>query len=398
MNPSICKYQWNKCLIASLDDCMKAVSARSGSIFLFDNKRKELVLEIVHHQKNIPYRGIRQHLGERVAGKVALERKPLLVEDIDQQEAFQYLPQYSHYQSKSFLSVPIQCNGDLIGVLNLTDKSDRIAFNHTDLLIVLNIAKALGTVLNTLKEYAEREKKLKEELERLQQCVERSEKFSSLGKLVGGLVHEINNPLDGVIRYVNLGYICAEEEGIIKEYLGEAKQGLSRIAKIIRSLLDFSWSLGGHEGKHEGKVDINLAIEESLFMLNHYIISAGIQIEKSLASGLPKFPDYGLNLALNNVLKNACEAMKNGGVLTILTEMGDNEVIIKISDTGEGIPVNIQNKIFEPFFTTKGMGEGSGLGLAISYEIVRRYNGNIVVESQPHGGATFIIHLPCTFA
>jgi len=230
------------------------------------------------------------------------------------------------------------------------------------------------------------------EMINLKTAIEESKEFYSLGKLLGNLVHEINNPLDGILRYVNLAFDCLENEseGIVKEYLGEAKVGLNRLTTIVRSILDFSWSLS----PQQGQIDINQAIEESLLMFNRYILSYNIEVKKFLFPHLPKFPNYGLKLVFNNLIKNACEAMEKGGMLTVCTSINNGVVEIIFKDTGDGIPFDLQNKIFEPFFTTKDMGKGSGLGLAISYEIIQRYKGTIQLDSQPEQGATFIIHLP----
>lgn len=388
------KNQLREFLSLSLDRCMKAVEAQSGSIFLFDDSKKELVLEIGHNINNINLEGIRERLGERVAGRVALERKPILVKDIDDKCVLQITPKYSHYRSKSFLSVPLEFAGDLIGVVNITDKSRGETFDDSDLRIVLNISRYLGIALYSLKNYLEKQNRLNEklnkEIEHLNKTIQHYEKFSSLGKLVGGLVHEINNPLDGIIRYVNLAFDCAEDDTPIKEYLREARNGLVRIAKVVRALLDFSWSLS----VREGEVDINRAIKESLLIFNHNILANNIEVKTIFASDLPSLPDYNLRLVFNNIIKNAYEAMKNRGTLTIYTGINNGGIEIKVEDTGEGIPKDLHEKIFEPFFTTKCMGEGSGLGLAISYEIIKRYNGNITLESEPGEGSAFTIWLP----
>jgi len=394
MNTLPYKSQLKEFLTLSLDRCMKAVDALSGSIFLLDDDKNELVLEVAKHHKEVALEGIRERLGERISGKVALERKPYLVEDIDNEPSLGTTQKYDHYESKSFLSVPLEFYEEIIGVVNLTEKSNGLSFSDKDLLVVMTISRYLGIALYSLRKYLEKQQLqydvLAEEIQHLKKSIEQSQKYTSLGKLVGGLVHEINNPLDGVMRYVNLAFDSLQEETVGKEYLGEAKMGLSRIARVIRSLLDFSWSLS----PQEGKVEINRALEESLYMLNHLVVAYNIEVKKFFEPHLPKIPDYRLKLVFNNIIKNACEEMKQGGVLSIYTVTTNNMIEVRIKDTGRGIPLELQDKIFDPFFTTKNMGEGSGLGLAISYEIVQRYQGNIFVESTSGEGATFIIQIP----
>ncbi|OQX87581.1 MAG: hypothetical protein B6D55_02855 [Candidatus Omnitrophica bacterium 4484_70.2] len=348
---------WEKFLTLSLEHCLKEVKAHRGSIFIFDEEKKELILEIAKNFKNNSFKNIRKTLGEGIVGKVALLRKPLLVKDVDKEIPFQDRPFFFNYHSKSFLSLPLEYSENLVGVLNLTEKEDGV-FDDQDLNTVLEICKNLGIAMYALKNYLKKQKEDKErllkEIENLKKVIDHSQKFSSLGKLVGGFIHEINNPLDGIIRYINLSLDCLEEESIVKEYLFEAKQGLNRIARFIRSLLDFCWSLSSSQNS----IDINRALEESLFLFNYY------------------FHRYRIE------------------VLFISTQIEGGRIKIVFKDTGCGIPEEIKEKIFEPFFTTKKIGEGSGLGLAISYEIIQRYQGKIFVESEKNQGATFVIELP----
>lgn len=217
------------------------------------------------------------------------------------------------------------------------------------------------------------------------------EKFASLGKLVSGIAHELNNPLDGVIRYTNLALESLPEESIACEYLLNAKKGLNRMANIMRSLLDFSSSLSP---VFDRSIDVNQAIEESLMMLGHHILSHNIKVVKQFNARLPLVPDKGLKLVFTNIIKNACGVMPKEGILKISTGTRDGFIEIKFTDTGQGVPKEIRDRIFEPFFTTKEMGKGSGLGLAICDDIIQRHKGKIFLEDTQDKGATFTIQLP----
>ncbi len=382
-------------LFQDLSLCMKAVGALSGSIFLFDKVQNELVLAIAKNNNHIDLEGARKRLGEGISGKVALDRRPLLVKNIENEIFYDYRPKYDHYQSKSFLSIPLEYSGDLIGVVNITDKSTGIPFDDEDLIRVLNISKYLGISIASLNNFLEKQKvlvcSLIREVETLKESINQSKKFSSLGKLVGNFVHEINNPLDGIIRYINLSLDCIEDKETAKKYLSETKEGLSRITGLVKSLLDFCWSLT----PQKRKIDINMAIEEALFLLKNDIMSHNISIDKKFSLNLPKIVDSGLKIVFTNIIKNACHAMKlKGGTMTIHTSLKNNYLEIKFSDTGTGIPRDIQGKIFDPFFTTKRMGEGTGLGLAITKEIVENSNGKVAVISEIDKGAAFIIQIP----
>lgn len=211
-----------------------------------------------------------------------------------------------------------------------------------------------------------------------------------LQERLGAVIHEINSPLDGIMRYVNLALTNAEKESVTKSYLEEAKFGLTNISKIIRSFSECCWS----HSPGQDKIDVNCLIEESISAFKHYILSYNIEVKRFLAVGLPELPDYGLRLVFNNVIKNACEAMKNGGILTISTKINNKALEIRFEDTGGGIPLGSRARIFEPFFTTKSETKGSGLGLAISKEIVQSYKGIICVDYNNIKGGAFVIRLP----
>jgi signal transduction histidine kinase len=382
-------------LSLGLSKCMHGAQARSGSIFLYDEDNQELVLEVAENSRGVTLEGTKLKVGEGVAGSVALTKKPLLVKDTSLGSLVQDPSRDYSYLSRSFLSVPWEYSGNLLGVINLTDRASGEIFSHADLNRVVDISRDLGGIMHSLKLYAQNQRmiiqELREEIDTLERSLEHAKKFSSLGKLAGGFVHELNNPLDGIIRYVNLACDNLEEDGVAQEYLIEAKEGLSRVVKIVRSLLDFSWNLS----RPQTRIDVNRAVDESLFMMHETLRTCGVKVIKNLSPHVPPIPDYRLKLVFLNMIKNACAAMsEGGGILHIATLVYEGRIDITISDTGKGIPEHIREKIFEPFFTTKKIGEGVGLGLAICYETIQRYEGEIKVLSAPGEGTTFIISLP----
>jgi len=217
-----------------------------------------------------------------------------------------------------------------------------------------------------------------------------TKKSSSLYRLAGALIHDINGPLDGAMRYLSLASVYAKEGDILRGYLQEARDGLTRIAKMTRSFSEFCWSLS----LNQDKIDVNCIIEECLLMFKGYIISSNIELKKNLSPNLPKLPDYRLKLVFNNIIKNACDAMKDGGTLSIYTARNNGNIEVRFKDTGGGITPENQEKIFETFFTTKYKQNGSGLGLAIAYEIIKRYKGSIFVKNRLGKSTTFVIQLP----
>jgi signal transduction histidine kinase len=144
-------------------------------------------------------------------------------------------------------------------------------------------------------------------------------------------------------------------------------------------------------------VHINQVVEDAIAIVDHQLAMNKVKIEKNLDPGISEMQGSGnqLQQVLINLMINAQQAMEQGGTVKVLTRRPDNQTIeIRVSDTGPGIPSEIQSSIFEPFFTTKPVGKGTGLGLSVSYGIIKNHRGTIRVESVLGQGATFVITLP----
>jgi signal transduction histidine kinase len=370
------------------------LNAESASLFLFDREHQELVLNSIFDEHKMQFMGLRQRIGEGVAGSVANECKPVLVKDIKTDPRFSK-ERFRHYHTNSFICVPISTPYGLIGVISISDKASGEAFTDADFSLACLIAQMTSHIVENqmmmavLKEENEtllREKKdIKEERVFL-------EKFASMGKLAGGIVHEINNPLDAVMRYTNMMIERELDPSVAQEYLNEIKIGLTRIMRITRSLLEFSQQLS--DNRREEHVDINEVIEEALSLFRHTTFLGAIKIEKDYAQALPAVADKGLCRIFSNLIKNAFDAMPEGGCLKISTFLENNYLVVSFKDTGCGIPDDVKEKIFTPFFTTKPIGQGIGLGLPICFEVVQRYGGHIDVESSVNEGTCFRLRLP----
>jgi two-component system, NtrC family, sensor kinase len=251
------------------------------------------------------------------------------------------------------------------------------------------------------------EKKLKEAYEQLKETQSQliqSAKMASIGMLAGGVAHEINNPLIGVLNNVQLVklLIAGKKEFKVedfKELLDVVEDSALRCAKITRTLLDFSHS---PKGVYQ-RSSLNEIIEKVDNLLVYEMRLGNITIDKQLDSSLPQISADSLLLqqAIFDLITNARWAIqkksgKLGGVITIKTayEPENSQVILAISDTGIGMSEDELKKIFRPFFTTKPLGEGTGLGLSIVQDIIKEHKGEIEVESKTGAGSTFKIKFP----
>jgi signal transduction histidine kinase len=378
-------------LHSMLKEIMQAVKADCGSLFLFDSEHKELILDSFHNSCDLHLEGLKKSMGEGVCGKVVELNAPVLVSNIEKDLRFKKNG-FKHYRTNSFMSIPLFGTDKLLGLINLADKSNNEPFSGQDLSFATSLAKYACVIVEHLLHYS----RLKDEKEKLSQQKSLLEKYASVGKLAAGVVHEINNPLDGVIRYTNILFEQVQEDSIIKEYLFEVKRGLGRIANITRSLLEFSHQINSNEFQFKRSVPVHKIIDESLEILKGKI-NKDICVIKRYMPSTPKILDFGLQHAVLNIIKNAVDAMPAGGILEISTYKNDSVLGISFKDTGQGIPSDIMEQIFEPFFTTKSIDKGTGLGLSMCKEIVNKYEGRIEVKSALREGSTFSILIPIRY-
>jgi PAS domain S-box-containing protein len=227
------------------------------------------------------------------------------------------------------------------------------------------------------------------------------DKMMSLGRLAASVVHEINNPLAGILNYVRLmikimgrGAPNPEQMEKFQKYLGVVESETDRCSRIVGNLLAFS-----RKSKMEfAEVKMNEVLERSLMLSQHRMMLQNIEAKTDLDPKLPPIQgDFNqLQQCIINLLFNAIDAMPNGGTLVLASAFNTkmNVVEIKVSDTGFGIPKENLPRIFEPFFTTKTEGKGLGLGLSTVFGIVDRHKGTIEVRSEVGQGAAFIIRVP----
>jgi PAS domain S-box-containing protein len=230
------------------------------------------------------------------------------------------------------------------------------------------------------------------ETKKLEQQIRNSEKLASVGRLAAGVAHEINNPLGGILNCLyNLrkGTLSPSRQ---EEYRVSMENGVRRVQKIVRQLLDFSQQ---HEPEF-ALTDINHVVDRVLVLTTHLFAPNRIVLETEFGQGLPNVmvDRHMIEQVLMNLVLNAVQAMKDGGMLTIRTTVVEGVCLIEVCDTGLGIPPAVLPRIFDPFFTTKSEGEGTGLGLSVSLGIVERHGGKILVDSEVGKGTTFTLCLP----
>lgn len=229
-------------------------------------------------------------------------------------------------------------------------------------------------------------------IKKLEDQVLHSEKLAALGRLAAGVAHEIGNPLTSISSFVQILKDRAQDD-FSKENLDIIHHHIQRISAIVRQMSQFS-KLPEMDIK---ETSANEVIESSLEIIRYDKKLKGIEIVKEMAPDLPPvYVDHGyLVQVLINLLLNAADACENGGGIITLRSRHDNDaVVVQLADTGAGIPEEYLGNIFDPFFTTKE--KGTGLGLPLSYEIIKKFGGDLTVISQEGEGTVFTMTLPVT--
>jgi two-component system NtrC family sensor kinase len=227
------------------------------------------------------------------------------------------------------------------------------------------------------------------------------DKMISLGKLAGSVVHEINNPLTGILNYIGLmikilgkGELTSEHIQRFQRYLALIESETSRCSKIVTNLLHFS-----RKAKPElSEVDVNELVVKCIELSQHKLTLQNIAVKAHLDPDLPRITADASQIqqCIINIIFNAMDAMPNGGGLTIasLRQSDKGGIELRLKDTGCGIAKEDMPRLFEPFFTTKKEGKGVGLGLSTVYGIIDRHKGAISIESEVGKGTTCTIRLP----
>jgi len=246
----------------------------------------------------------------------------------------------------------------------------------------------MGSVIKAINTMAE-------ELGKREKEIVQSKRLASIGVLVAGVAHELNNPLNNISMiaqtYQDVYNQLSREERI--DFMSRIEEQTDRLRLIIKNLLDFSRP----KEPHLAQVEPNQVIQKTLELVHNMLDVSNIRTKLELADVLPDFyiDEHQIQQVLVNITTNAIQAMASGGLLTIRSRYLENEdeVEFEIRDTGKGIPAEYLEHIFDPFFTTKEEG-GTGLGLWVSYGIIKQHHGNIRVESSVDSGTVFYITLP----
>ena len=295
------------------------------------------------------------------------------------------------------ITVPVHHMQNLMGVIVLLSYRKRELNEEIEILEA--ISSQLSNAITRAELYQKNIQTVKElqntlkELKETQIQLINSEKMASLGQLVAGVAHEINTPVasiksnNGIVSKLLVSIENTELKEMLTDINEVDKEAVNRISNIVTSLKKF---VRLDEAELQ-EANINKELDLTLELIRHETKNR-IEIIKNYGEipAVKCFPNM-LNQVFTNILINACQAIEGKGTITISTEYKDKKLIVKIKDTGKGIPKNQLSKIFTAGFTTKSSGVGTGLGLAICSKIIEKHHGEIIVNSEEGKGSEFII-------
>lgn len=330
-------------------------------------------------------------------GRAIKEKKPVVMKNLSEEVLYKPWRELALKRGyHSSIALPLIAEGAVFGALNIysENKND---FDDYEIELLKELASNVSYGIKSLRDYAMR-KQFEAEREQLQ-------KMELVGQMAGGIAHDFNNIITVIKGSAEYLKSITESDDQLIEPVEEILVAVERATSLVKQLMTFSKK---QEIQPE-EINVNeiiLGLKKILPRLTGNLIKCNLNLNSSIPriNGDP----VQIQQIIYNLVVNARDSMEKGGVITIETdciEAGEEftkiqpgmksglYVLIKISDTGAGIPDEIKNRIFEPFFTTKG-GKGTGLGLATVFSIVKRHNGHINFESTVGKGTTFNIYLP----
>ncbi len=276
----------------------------------------------------------------------------------------------------------------------LSRATEDVGRGRFDVHVGIKSSDEIGVLADSFNSMATELKDRDESLKEAQAKLIQSEKMAAFGQLGAGIAHEVKNPLSGILGYAELSLMKMKEDEPSYEYVKIIEKETMRCNKIIENLLKFS----RQEKVAFEPLKVNFVLDDSVAIVDHQLGMHQITLERDCAPDLPKTmgnPNQ-IQQVLMNIMINAQQAMdgKPGSIKVSTREIEGERIEIRVTDTGPGMPEEVQARLFEPFFTTKEAGKGTGLGLSVSYGIIKDHGGDITVESEAGKGSTFVITLP----
>ena len=268
-----------------------------------------------------------------------------------------------------------------------------VAKGRFDIQVATGSRDEIGELASSFNQMATELDSREKALKSTQEALIQSEKLAAFGQLGAGIAHEIKNPLAGILGLAQLSMRKVDKTDPVYTNLGIIEKETNRCTNIIQNLLKFS----RQEKVTFEPVDLNQVARDAMAIVEHQLKMNKIKLDYELDGSLPRIAGNAnqIQQVLINLMINAQQAMDGrSGEVAVNTSSSNGCAQVQVTDTGPGIPEELQAKIFEPFFTTKPVGKGTGLGLSVSYGIIKEHKGDIKLESSPDKGTSFTLSFP----
>jgi len=391
-------YELPKLLEITLERVINIMNADRGYIVLVDEESGELIPQIVHKSKDVND-DEEITISTTISKQVLESGEALLLSDARQDDRFKEAQSIIHHAIRSTLCVPFKSKDKIIGIMYI-DTRDRVkVFTKNDLELLVAICAQLSVAIeNTqlIEDLIKANVDLKSQHDQLLEAT----KFSALGLLASGVVHEIKNILQSIYMGSGATKDMLLKEDVAKEDVKECLENMTFVEDKVAQCSNIVGSLLGFARRSEESfvpTDLNKSFEAAWIIARLHTKTKKIKIENNLDPDIPLIlaDTNQLQQVFLNLIINAMDAMETGGILRGETSRAEEGMVeIRISDTGCGIPEDKLEEVFEPLYTSKGEGKGTGLGLSISKEIIDKHNGTIEVKSKVGVGTTFIMKFP----
>jgi signal transduction histidine kinase len=409
----------DRVLDAICANVMSLTAAEDTHIYLYDAEQDTFTKSVALWRSGLRTPAASQTQHGALIDRVRHTGRPMVIDNIPQHELYA-TSEALKTGVKSIAGFPLKRAGQVLGVFTVAYLVLH-RFGEDELRVLNLLANQASIAIDNALAYQKLQAALAER-ERTQQALIRSESLAAVGQLVAGVAHELNNPLASVssliqsaLETIGLPYAPVSDSaaalpvirpGSIKPLAGEdlievaddlafSLKELRRAKGIVSSLLDLS----RQSQSYTEEVSLTVVCQDAQRILHNRLKILPIEVVEHYQEDLPKVRGNFANLGqvALNMIQNAGDALgENPGRLEIGTgyDAARGVVWFYVKDTGPGIPAHVLPNIFHPFYTTKGVGVGTGLGLYISYEIVKKHNGEIVVETEPGQGTLFRVELP----
>jgi signal transduction histidine kinase len=394
-------YQISRSLADTLDtdqlmtDVTKLLSDIFGyyhvQIFVADPQSGELVVRQAsgENASQIMEAGYRLEIGAGIVAHVAEFGEPVITNNV--KDTVFFVPNPFLPDTQSQLTVPIKINSQVVGVLDIQEKLPR-QLSQRQMKLMIAVADQLAVALQKANLYEDLQISLHQEQAMRNKLVQ-SERLTIAGRLLASVSHEMNNPIQTI---QNALFLLRDEIGVSDQGKQDLEIVLAESERMAAMLARLRTTYQPVNQNEFQPVQINDLIRDTYALVATHLRHNTISYQFLAASDLPAIQglENQLKQVIINLVMNAVDAMPEGGQLTLSTQFlpKNDEILVKVADTGTGIKALILPTIFEAFVTTKE--RGTGLGLAISSEIVLKHHGRIIAENNPGQGATFSIWLP----